>query len=94
MPGASWANPIEARLGPLRMFTMENGSYPNHAVLAREMQKYLRWRDAHARHPDVLTAQSRERAASAANANTAGVAPVAKPPDDQTRQTFMDNAPV
>jgi transposase len=59
---ASWANPIEAQFGPLRMFTMANSNYPNHTVLAREMQKYLRWRNANARHPDVLAAQRRERA--------------------------------
>jgi hypothetical protein len=31
-------------------------------VLARKLQGYLRWRNAHARHPDVLAAQRRERA--------------------------------
>ena len=31
-------------------------------VLARTLQAYLRWRNAHARHPDVLAAQRRERA--------------------------------
>jgi hypothetical protein len=30
-------------------------------VLARKLQEYLRWRNAHARHPDVLAAQRRER---------------------------------
>lgn len=59
---ASWANPIEAQFGPLRSFTMANSNYPNHTVLAREMQTYLRWRNANARHPDVLAAQRRERA--------------------------------
>ena len=59
---ASWANPIEAQFGPLRSFTMANSNYPNHTVLARQMQQYLRWRNANARHPDVLAAQRRERA--------------------------------
>lgn len=31
-------------------------------VLARELQKYLRWRNVNAHHPDVLAAQRRERA--------------------------------
>jgi len=31
-------------------------------VLARKLQDYLRWRNANARHPDVLAAQRRERA--------------------------------
>ena len=59
---ASWANPIEAQFGPLRTFTMANSNYPNHAVLARDLQAHLRWRNANARHPDVLAALRRERA--------------------------------
>jgi transposase len=59
---ASWANPIEAQFGPLRTFAIGNSDYPNHAVLARRLQAYLRWRNAHARHPDILAAQRRERA--------------------------------
>jgi DDE superfamily endonuclease len=59
---ASWANPIEAQFGPLRMFTMANSNYPNHTVLTRALQAHLRWRNAHARHPDLLAAQRRERA--------------------------------
>ena len=56
---ASWANPIEAQSGPLRTFVLD---HPDHAVLARRLQDYLRWRNAHARHPGVLAAQRRERA--------------------------------
>ncbi len=59
---ASWANPIEAQFGPLRTFTMAGSDHPNHTVLARKLQHYLAWRNAHARHPDVLAAQRRERA--------------------------------
>mgnify|MGYP001328662396 CR=1 FL=1 len=59
---ASWANPIEAQFGPLRTFVMGNSDHPNHTVLARRLQAYLRWRNANARHPDVLAAQRRERA--------------------------------
>jgi transposase len=59
---ASWANPIEAQFGPLRTFVMGASNHPNHPVLARRLQAYLRWRNAHARHPDVLAAQRRERA--------------------------------
>ena len=44
------------------MFTMANSDYPNHIVLARDLHAYLRWRNANARHPDVLAAQRRERA--------------------------------
>jgi transposase len=59
---ASWANPIEAHFGPLRQFTLANSNHPNHMVQTRRLHEYLRWRNAHARHPDVLEAQRRERA--------------------------------
>jgi transposase len=59
---ASWANPIEAQFGPLRNFVMANSDDPNHTVLTRRLQDYLRWRNANARHPDVLAQQRRERA--------------------------------
>jgi transposase len=59
---ASWANPIEAQFGPLRTFVISGSDHPNHTVLARKLQDYLRWRNANARHPDVLAAQRRERA--------------------------------
>jgi transposase len=59
---ASWANPIEAQFGPLRNFVMGGSNHPNHTVLARKLQAYLRWRNANARHPDVLAEQRRERA--------------------------------
>jgi transposase len=59
---ASWANPIEAQFGPLRTFTMGASNHPNHPALARRLQAYLRWRNTHARHPDILAAQRRERA--------------------------------
>ena len=59
---ASWANPIEAQFGPVRTFVMGGSDHRNHTVLARKLQDYLGWRNAHARHPDVLAAQRRERA--------------------------------
>jgi transposase len=59
---ASWANPIEAHFGPLRTFTMSCSDHPSQLVLARKLHDYLRWRNANARHPDVLAAQRRERA--------------------------------
>jgi len=40
---------------------MGNSDYRNHPALARRLRDYLRWRNAHARHPDVLAAQRRER---------------------------------
>ncbi|WBB89337.1 IS630 family transposase [Verrucosispora sp. WMMC514] len=59
---ASWANPIEAQFGPLRTFVIAGSNHPNHPALTRKLQTYLRWRNANARHPDVLAAQRRERA--------------------------------
>jgi len=59
---ASWANPIEAQFGPLRTFVIVGSNHPNHPALIRHLHKYLRWRNANARHPDVLAAQRRERA--------------------------------
>ena len=41
---------------------MAASDHPRHTVLGRKLQAYLRWRNANARHPDVLTAQRRERA--------------------------------
>jgi transposase len=59
---ASWADPIEAHFGPLRSFVLANSAYTNHVALARALHAHLRWRNAHARHPDVLAAERRERA--------------------------------
>jgi hypothetical protein len=41
---------------------MGNSNHPNHVVLARKLQEHLWWRNANARHPDVLAAHRRERA--------------------------------
>ena len=59
---ASWANPIEPQFGPIRTFVMGGSDHPSHPALARRLHAYLRWRNTHARHPDVLAAQRRERA--------------------------------
>ncbi|WTZ63338.1 helix-turn-helix domain-containing protein [Streptomyces sp. NBC_01383] len=59
---ASWANPIEAHFGPLRQFTIANSNHPNHTVQTRALHAYLSWRNANARHRDVLAAERKERA--------------------------------
>ncbi|KOY53444.1 transposase [Streptomyces sp. XY332] len=59
---ASWANPIEAHFGPLRQFTIANSNHPNHTVQTRALHSYLRWRNANARHRDILAAERKERA--------------------------------
>ena len=59
---ASWANPIEVHFGPLRQFTVANSNFRNHTVQTRALHAYLRWRNANARHRDVLAAERTERA--------------------------------
>ncbi|WP_406471829.1 IS630 family transposase [Streptomyces hirsutus] len=59
---ASWANPIEAHFGPLRQFSLANSHHPNHTVQTRALHAYLRWRNANARHREVLAAERKERA--------------------------------
>ena len=59
---SSWADPIEAHFGPLRQFTIANSNHPNHTVQTRDLHAYLRWRNDHARSPEVLEAQRQERA--------------------------------
>ncbi|MEU6621976.1 transposase [Streptomyces litmocidini] len=59
---ASWANPIEAHFGPLRQFTIANSNHPNHSVQTRALHVCLSWRNANARHRDVLAAECKERA--------------------------------
>ncbi|MGW2765989.1 transposase, partial [Streptomyces sp. NPDC001275] len=59
---ASWANPIEAHFGPLRQFTLANSHHRSHPTQTQALHRYLRWRNANARHPDVLAAQRKERA--------------------------------
>ncbi len=56
------AGPARSLCGPLRTFVITGSNHPNHTVLTRRLQAYLRWRNANARHPDVLAAQRRERA--------------------------------
>jgi hypothetical protein len=76
---ASWANPIEAQFGPVRTFVMGCCDHRNHTVLARKLQDYLRWRNANARHPDVLPPSAANAPASATNASSAGDAPRSRP---------------
>jgi hypothetical protein len=74
------------------MFTMANSNHPNHTVLARKLQKYLRWRNANARHPDVLAAQRRERARIRSERQQRWGRPAQGRLTTQTRRTFMDDA--
>ncbi|MCX5121778.1 transposase [Micromonospora sp. NBC_00362] len=58
---ASWANPIEAHFGPLRTFVIAGSAHHNHVALSLHLRRYLRWRNANARPPEVLAAQRGER---------------------------------
>ena len=75
---ASWADPIEAQFGPLRMFTMANSDYPNHIVLARDLHAYLRWRNANARFTPTCGPPNAANAPASA-ANTTAVGPTSTP---------------
>ncbi|WP_436961354.1 IS630 family transposase [Streptomyces sp. SudanB182_2057] len=59
---ASWANRVEAHLGALRQFTLANSDHRSHPAQTRALYAYLRWRNANARHSDVLAARRKERA--------------------------------
>lgn len=59
---SSWANPIECQFGPLREFVLNNSDHPSHLVVAKRIHAFLTWRNANAKHPDVVAAQRRERA--------------------------------
>lgn len=73
---ASWANPIEVRFGPLRQFTIANSNHPSHTGQTRALHAHLRWRNANARHRDVLAANAKNAPASAARRASAGRAPL------------------
>ncbi len=49
-------------LGPLRQFTIANSQHANHTVQTRTLHAFLYWRNANARHRDVLAAKRKERA--------------------------------
>lgn len=48
--------------GVPRRFIMANSNHPNHVVQMSRPHEYLRWSNAHARDPEILEAQRRERA--------------------------------
>jgi hypothetical protein len=56
------SNPIEAHFGPLRQFTPANSRHRSRPTQTQALHRYLRWRNANARHPDLLAAQRKERA--------------------------------
>lgn len=59
---ASWANPIEAHFGPLRQFVLANSDHADHSALGKAIRRYVSWRNAHPRDPDLLEAERRHRA--------------------------------
>ena len=83
---ASWANPIEAHFGPLRP-CYGQPDHPNHPALARKLQAYLRWRNAHAR-PMCWPPSAANAPASAANASNAGDARSLKRPNQSGERSW------
>ncbi len=43
-------------------FTLANCHHRSHPAQTQALHRYLRWRNANSRHPDVLAAQRKERA--------------------------------
>ncbi len=76
---ASWANPIEAHFGPLRMFTKAASNYPNHVILARDLQAHLRWCNVNARHPASWPPNPANMPASPPGKACAGAGPEPRP---------------
>lgn len=46
----------------MRQFTVANSNHRNHTAQTQALHAYLRWRNANARHPEVLATQRREPA--------------------------------
>lgn len=44
---ASWLNPIEAHFGPLRKFAISNSNPKSHEEIARNIRRYIAWRNRH-----------------------------------------------
>ena len=68
----------------LRTFVLGGSDHPNHAVLARRLQGYLRWRNANAATPACWPPSGENAPASAENASNAGAAPGHGKTHDQT----------
>jgi transposase len=56
---ASWLNRIECHFGALRKFVLQNSNYESHDELGTAIQKYLRWRNKHAKDQQLLKVQKR-----------------------------------
>ena len=89
---ASWANPIEAQFGPLRTFVMGGSDHPNHTVLARRLQDYLRLAQRQ-RPPPRRPGRPAPRTRPHPQRTPATLGPpTAESRMTQTRRTFMDTA--
>jgi hypothetical protein len=53
--------PDRGPLRTLRQFTLANSHHRSHPAQTRALHSYLCWRNANARHPDVLASQRKER---------------------------------
>jgi hypothetical protein len=71
---------------PTLASTVGRSDHPNHTALARRLHAYLRWRNAHARHPDVLAAQ-RAVCSSSVAVVTLAVARTVRPSRRKARQS-------
>ncbi|WUS34897.1 helix-turn-helix domain-containing protein [Streptomyces sp. NBC_01255] len=60
--GSGWAERKHPDRVPATYHRIANSHHPNHTVQTRALHAYLRWRNANARHRDVLAAERKERA--------------------------------
>ena len=58
---ASWLNPIEAHLGGISEFVIKGSDYEGRTQLRREIQKYLRWRNANPSDKRIKRAQKKHQ---------------------------------
>ncbi|WP_420313334.1 transposase [Streptomyces sp. YS-B37] len=62
---ASWANPIEAHLGPLKQITLANSHHRSHPTQTWALHHHPGVRNASIRQPDYLAANAESVSASA-----------------------------
>lgn len=89
---ASWANPIEAHLGPLRQFTLANSNHRSHPAQTRALHHYLSWRNANAATPTSSPHNARNAPASAARKASAGADVPSHQQRDQPRHAAGEQA--
>jgi transposase len=58
---ASWLNPIEAHFGGISEFVIKGSDYQDKTELRRDIQKYLRWRNANPSDKGIKKTQKKHQ---------------------------------